>query len=51
MFVLLNSGMGGEIRVWFIMQTSFFSPPDMVWWAHSEYWIAGAKCCENSSEE
>lgn len=26
MFVLLNSGMGGEIRVWLIMQTFFFSP-------------------------
>ncbi|OWK54525.1 FSD1-like protein [Lonchura striata] len=21
---------------------------DLVWWPHSDHWIAGAKCCENS---
>lgn len=51
MFVLVNCGMGGEGCVWSIMQIFFFSPPDLVWWAHSDDGIAGAECCENSSEE
>lgn len=24
---------------------------DLVWWAYSEYWIAGANCCENAPEK
>lgn len=51
MFVLVNCGMGGETRLAHNADFFFFPPPDLVWWAHSEYWIAGAKCCENSSEE
>lgn len=28
--------------------TSFL---DLVWWAYCEYWIAGAKPCENTPEK